>query len=1014
MGAHQESTLRTRTLWMLGACLGVVALTFGLASVAGAQDTSPLPVDGVAGRDVAASNNIQAEVRALESIGNTVWAGGLFLEVVDRSAGTRIDHPYLAAFDANTGEFLPFLLTTPNGPVYDIRDLGDGRMLIAGEFTAVNSVPSTAGLAIIDTTTGKVDRTFQASISGGNGDPAVLSVDIDSGWIYAVGSFTRIRGGSDASFTNVGGAARLSLTTGAVDPSWTPQLEGGGGWGVAVAAGQRVHIGGYFTSANGTDGTEALATFDTVSGALVPGWNHGIPWSLRLNWNSIGGAVNDLDVAGDLLYVAGAKHSYAVMQSGTGEVVRLGPTTNDAQTVEIQNGLVYIGCHCSGSLEWTQVVDAATGVELSDNVAEHLRGAAGTWATTVDANGCVWHGGNFSSEVVDGVRTAVYGMARTCDIDPPGGTGQQLPDTSEPDPGVPGAPTVTAQQGSTVTISWPGAPTTQDLRYQVLRNGVPVGVAGTNSFIDYFVPAGTHDWQVQAIAFDGDAGLVSPRSNAITLASAQNVAPAGSAYGLGGAALPAAIDGSEAANGSERFVEIDLGRQVQVDRLEIVGTSLSRARVILATDPIQSEVFVEAQDEQHRTIPMDAAPELSTTIPVASTIRYVRVQRSGNGTVRIAEIRVLATPDYTAAPDRAVDTTPPTPPVWASKSGFATAGSFYRWGGAADDVAVAYYELYRGNELLARRPSAFDVGLDGDLPSAATGIVAFDADGNASANLPLGPPPAPTCAAELDGESIKLSIDGVETDADVIVFRSRNGGSFFWAGRLSGDGSIEWNNTNVNVGSTYAYEVLARSASGDSDRAPCGDPVEIVPVGGFALAPTACSAVVVDGAVEVSWTLDVADASEAAIIFRSRDGGPFYWAGRVSSDTTSFTNTSVVVGSAYAYRVVTQNGLGNSDPTPCGDPVALDTASLDGPAECLIDAATMTISFSEVPDAEFAIVQRSREGGAFGWTARLNAPVSEWTDTRTISGVSYQYRVIARDGAIAAEPVLCGDPVVAP
>jgi hypothetical protein len=992
--------------------------TLLLSGTALAQDTT-LPTDGVSGLDSQSTTPIAAEIWALESIGDTVWAGGGFLEVVDRSSGARIDHPYLAAFDARTGEYVPTLLTTPNGPVYDIGDLGDGRMLIAGEFTAVNGVANTGGLAIVHTNTGKVDTTFRASINGG-GDFAVRSVDIDGGWVYAVGSFTGIRGGSSATLHAAGRAARLSLATGAVDTSWTPTLQGGGGWGVAVSGGSRVHIGGYFTSANNTAATEALATFDTASGALVGGWNHGLPWNLSLNWSTIGGAVNDLDVSGDLVFIGGAKHAYAVMQASTGAVVRVGSTTNDAQTVEIQNGRVYVGCHCSSRLEWTQVLDANTGAEISTLDAAALRGAAGTWASTVDRYGCVWHGGNFSSQVVNGARTAVHNLGRTCVSAPPAGARPAPALSGDPAPAVPGQPTVVSQHGNSITISWSALGNTQQLRYQILRNGVPVGVSGGTTYTDAFLPPGGHDWQVQAISLDGEAGPLSPRSSRIALGASVNVAPAGSAYGPGDAPLPEAIDSSLAVPAAEDFVEIDLGRQVPIDTIEILGENLSRARVIVASQPIVSDVLVEAQLEPHRTMRLVASPEFSSVLPVASTARWIRVQRTGTATVKVAEVRVFSTGAFANTAARTADTTPPAAPRWAAKSAYADAGSLYRWGGDTDNTAVAYYELYRDGQFVGRRATSVAGGANSALPTSVNGVVAFDADGNASANLPTGPPAAPTtCTTQLVDDAIELAVQRAPNapDAAVIIYRSRNGGPWSWAARLAPGGPSTWTNTTISVGNTYAYRVVASSAEGVSDPTGCGDPIDVESSDDSAVAPTACTTSNVDTGLFVSWTRATNDNATAVIVFRSRNGGPWSWAARVEGATTTFTNTSVVAGSSYAYRVVAQNRLGNSEPTTCGDAVEPVPPTLAAPATCTRSAnGAISVSFTPATNdgATAYVVQRKRDGGDWWWAARLDPATTQWTDANASSGTRYRYRVYAVAGNSTSPTTICGAWVTAP
>ena len=97
----------------------------------------------MAGLEVNRATAIEAEVWAIESVGSTMLVGGAFLEVRDRSTFASTPWPYLAAFDPTTGEHIPWFSTRPDGPVYDVVDIGNGRSVIAGEFSTINGMPGT-------------------------------------------------------------------------------------------------------------------------------------------------------------------------------------------------------------------------------------------------------------------------------------------------------------------------------------------------------------------------------------------------------------------------------------------------------------------------------------------------------------------------------------------------------------------------------------------------------------------------------------------------------------------------------------------------------------------------------------------------------------------------------------------------------------------------------------------------------------------------------------------------------
>ena len=55
-------------------------------------------------------------------------------------AAPKVTQSYLAAFDKNTGEFIPSFTPVINGPVHESKTTPDGKLIVAGEFTSVNGV----------------------------------------------------------------------------------------------------------------------------------------------------------------------------------------------------------------------------------------------------------------------------------------------------------------------------------------------------------------------------------------------------------------------------------------------------------------------------------------------------------------------------------------------------------------------------------------------------------------------------------------------------------------------------------------------------------------------------------------------------------------------------------------------------------------------------------------------------------------------------------------------------------
>jgi hypothetical protein len=105
----------------------------------------------------------------------------------------------VSSFYTNLGSITGTLVVSM---VYDASVLPDGRIIIAGGFTTINSV-SRSGMAIIDEN-GNLDTTFNP---GTGFNERVLSFTYDNSGITAVGAFTSYNGGS-----TIGRIAKISLT----------------------------------------------------------------------------------------------------------------------------------------------------------------------------------------------------------------------------------------------------------------------------------------------------------------------------------------------------------------------------------------------------------------------------------------------------------------------------------------------------------------------------------------------------------------------------------------------------------------------------------------------------------------------------------------------------------------------------------------------------------------------------------------------------------------------------------
>lgn len=148
----------------------VVVIAAVLAPVGTAQGVSH---DSVVSADPADfTPNVESDsssstvtVLALESAGDTIYAGGSFRRVTDADGSTSYQRDNLMAFSARNGELRTFAPDL-NGKVWAIERYR-GAVFVGGEFTSANGVPR-PGLVKLDARTGEVRTRFRPRFTGGD------------------------------------------------------------------------------------------------------------------------------------------------------------------------------------------------------------------------------------------------------------------------------------------------------------------------------------------------------------------------------------------------------------------------------------------------------------------------------------------------------------------------------------------------------------------------------------------------------------------------------------------------------------------------------------------------------------------------------------------------------------------------------------------------------------------------------------------------------------------------------
>jgi hypothetical protein len=445
-----------------------------------------------------------AEVWALQEIGNTLFVGGSFQRVRNNNAGQEFNQRFLAAFDATTGAWISTFAPTLDGAVFDLTTNAAGQLVVAGEFTTVNGVAGTAALVALDPITGQLATAWRAAVTQEtNSNRAVVrAVDREGDWIYVGGDFSHITGPDNVK-QRIYRAGRVRASDGRPDWNFRPRVGGASVWDISASKTQdRVVLGGYFAAVNAQPATERLAVVSKSSGATLsrPAF---VP-SYAANYYVLTvGEVSDVILAG------GAQHFFDLYNpDGSRRQRHITYFGGDYQAVAEAGGVVYASCHCyeynyQGALEWNfdgpvgggiqtpiewiGAYDLATGNHLSSFQPRIGGMTDGPWELYVSpSSGCLWFGGDVKSSYAPSFW--IGGFSRVCP------TGDATP------PSTPDNVAHSFVNGSQPVLTW--APATDNVGvtgYRVFRDGQPIGDVTQTTFTDQALAAPA---QYQVVALD--------------------------------------------------------------------------------------------------------------------------------------------------------------------------------------------------------------------------------------------------------------------------------------------------------------------------------------------------------------------------------------------------------------------------------------------------------------------------------------------------------------------------------
>lgn len=477
-----------------------------------AQAALPLPDSGalpqpwgVTGLGRGGNLYYATEVSAFAQIGNRMYVGGNFTHVRSSDGSRVIAQPYLAAFDARTGVYLPHFRPRLNNQVKALAVLPNGRLAVGGQFTKVNGRTATA-LVALNPTNGQTYSKFRAAFkqSTKGAKRWVRTLDVSRNRLYVGGGFTSYRGGSAKKYGSFRNIVRVNTRTGRPDTKWLPNL----GTGLRLANGKRsisssvlsldvspdgktVYAAGQFTQ--GHVGTRGKKRISAPGAAAIRTTKRATfrSWPLRYSTTKTHGKYQQaVKQVGNRVWLGGSQHSYFAYSTARLSLVAANLTFRggDIQASASRGNVVFGSCHCN---DWnyngaTNYDRRAAGFRQVDRIGyvgawnastgafypqfapiSQTRSGEGPWALFSAADGTLWSGGDYVSAVgQDGVNRWAGGFVRF-------GLRPHTP---------PAGPSNLRVRltGSAAQISWtPSA--TRGASYEIIRNDRVVAVAPTGS-----------------------------------------------------------------------------------------------------------------------------------------------------------------------------------------------------------------------------------------------------------------------------------------------------------------------------------------------------------------------------------------------------------------------------------------------------------------------------------------------------------------------------------------------------
>ena len=356
-------------------------------------------------------------------------------------------------------------------------------------------------------------------------------------------------------------------------------------------------------------------------------------------------------------------------------------------------------------------------------------------------------------------------------------------------PSTPTGLTASAISASRVDLGWlPSVDNVGVTGYRVSRNGTPLVTLGNvTSYVDLSVGGAlTYIYTVQALDASGNVSGFSAPASATT--PGDTISPT----------VPTGLVANAASTS-----QIALSWSAATDNVGVASYRIYRNTALIAT-------------LGNVTAFQDSGLSPSTTY----TYNVAAADAAGN----VSGLSTAASATTLAAPD----TTPPSPPTTIVATAVSNSEIGLTWSGAADNVAVTGYRVFRNGVLVASLGSSTtyqDIGLAASTTYTYR-VRAVDMAGNVSAQsaaasattqaVPdLSPPTVPTgfTATTISSSRIDLSWTASTDNIAVIGYRIYRNGVLL---ATASGSATSYQSTGLSPGTMYAYYVDAIDGAGNA------------------------------------------------------------------------------------------------------------------------------------------------------------------------------------------------------